>query len=179
VLIDIPRMESAAVMQMHPGEALSIITTQLEALTSAVRLLTGKVSTPEHHTATRQNDKADAICPELHNLAKTIYKSRRSREKFLDRSLIEEPAWDILLDIYSHQAEGKPLGVTSSCIAACVPATTALRWISVLEKQGIIERYADNIDKRRTYLRLTSDGTRVMNNALRDIMMTVWGDGRR
>jgi DNA-binding MarR family transcriptional regulator len=172
-------MESTAVMQMNPGEALSIITTQLEVLTSAVRLLTGKVSIPQHHPATPPNDKADAIRPELHNLAKAIYKSRRSREKFLDRSLIEEPAWDILLDIYSHQAEGKQLGITSSCIAACVPATTALRWISVLEKQGIIERYADNIDRRRTYLRLTSEGTGAMNNALGDIMKTFCGDGRR
>lgn len=39
-----------------------------------------------------------------------------------------------------------------------MPATTALRWLTVLEDKGLIVREADATDARRVFVRLSSDG---------------------
>jgi hypothetical protein len=40
--------------------------------------------------------------------------------------LFADPGWDILLDLYAARQEGKQVSVSSLCIAAAVPPTTAL-----------------------------------------------------
>ena len=50
------------------------------------------------------------------------------------------------------------VSVSSLCIAARVPSTTALRWLTMLEKRGLIGRRADDYDRRRSFLFLTEDG---------------------
>jgi DNA-binding MarR family transcriptional regulator len=52
--------------------------------------------------------------------------------------------------------------VTSACIGSAVPATTALRWISILERQGLLMREADPGDARRVYVRLSPRGYEAM-----------------
>jgi DNA-binding MarR family transcriptional regulator len=44
--------------------------------------------------------------------------------------------------------------VSSLCIAAAVPATTALRWIKTLTDMGLLVRSADPQDGRRVYIEL-------------------------
>jgi hypothetical protein len=88
-----------------------------------------------------------------------VYAERRLRDKvFADLAIFGEPAWDMLLDIANAEAEGKRLSVTSVCIGACVPATTALRWLKILETKGLIFREGDIGDARRAYVRLTATG---------------------
>jgi hypothetical protein len=89
--------------------------------------------------------------------AAECYADRRCRDRvFDDPQLFGEPAWDILLDVASAEARGERLQVTSVCIGACVPETTALRWIGVLEKRGLLRREHDLSDQRRTFVRLTA-----------------------
>ena len=47
------------------------------------------------------------------------------------------------------------MSVTSLCIASGVPPTTALRWISQMVDQGLLERVSDDSDKRRAFIALT------------------------
>jgi len=89
-------------------------------------------------------------------LAKREYADRRRRTKFFDAELFGEPAWDILVDLFIATKINKQVSVTSACIGAQVPATTALRWITVLESQGLLTRENDPNDARRAFLRLTS-----------------------
>jgi hypothetical protein len=62
-------------------------------------------------------------------LAVAQYDARRKRAEFVPSALLAEPAWDILLDLYIRQAQGKRTTVSSACVGAIVPATTALRWL--------------------------------------------------
>lgn len=95
--------------------------------------------------------------------ARKMYRNRRLRAQvFAEDALFGEPAWDILLDLYIAAHEGKPVPVTSACIGAAVPTTTALRWIAVLETRGLIAREADASDARRIFVRLTDPGKRMM-----------------
>lgn len=87
--------------------------------------------------------------------AKELYEFRRKREKLIDTEIFGEPCWDILLDLYDANRLGKAISVTSACIGASVPPTTALRWMNVLIQRGHIERHDDPTDARRSFLQLT------------------------
>lgn len=91
--------------------------------------------------------------------ARANYRDRRRRATvFADPSLFGEPAWDILLDLFIAAKDRKRLPVTSACIGAAVPATTALRWLTVLEEKGLIVRENDTNDARRVFVRLSTEG---------------------
>lgn len=96
--------------------------------------------------------------------ARAVYRARRARTQIFgtDADLFAEPAWDILLDLFVASAEGTPVSVSSACIAAAVPSTTALRWLATLETRGLLERTTDPADGRRCYLRLTETAQRRM-----------------
>jgi len=87
------------------------------------------------------------------------YRERRLRDRvFGDPQLFGEPAWDLLLDVALAESKGVRLSVTSACIGACVPSTTALRWLVILEEKNLIRREDDGMDARRTFIRLTTEG---------------------
>lgn len=92
-------------------------------------------------------------------LARQAYQHRRSRNLiFGNDDLFGEPAWDILLDLFIAAKERRRISVTSACIGAAVPPTTALRWIAILESQQLLVREADPGDARRIYVTLTGLG---------------------
>lgn len=97
-------------------------------------------------------------------LSGTLYQIRRTRDRiFSDSDLFGDPAWDILLDLVYAERDHKSVSVTSACMAASVPPTTALRWVTILENRGYIERMQDKLDGRRRYVMLTEKGRTLMN----------------
>ncbi|WP_251567008.1 MarR family transcriptional regulator [Erythrobacter sp. 3-20A1M] len=90
-------------------------------------------------------------------LVRRMIRQRQARGRFFDGALFADPAWDILLDLTAARAEYKRVSVTSLCIASGVPPTTALRWIGQMTEDGLLQRVADTIDRRRAYIAL-SDG---------------------
>ncbi len=94
---------------------------------------------------------------------RAILKMRRNRARFFKADLFADPAWDILLDLYAAELAQQRVAVTSACHAAAVPATTALRWIGQLEREGLINRRADPMDGRRQFLMLSNEGLEAMN----------------
>ncbi len=84
-------------------------------------------------------------------------KARRMREQFFDPALFADPAWDMLLDLFAAKLEHARVSVSSLCIAAAVPPTTALRWIGTLTEARLIEREADPLDKRRAFIGLSEE----------------------
>ena len=107
---------------------------------------------------TRGDDRADHDHARWLEQARRTYRARRSRaELFGDETLFGEPAWDILLDLFIAAKSGKRVPVTSACIGAAVPTTTALRWLTLLEERGLVVREADDTDARRVFVRLSAD----------------------
>ncbi len=88
-------------------------------------------------------------------LARRYLASRRRRAKTFGDGLLHDPAWDMLLDLYSHRMTGVRISVSSACIASGVPNTTALAWLGRLEEQGLVVREPDSRDQRRTVLEIT------------------------
>lgn len=93
---------------------------------------------------------------------RALLRARRLREHVIAPDLFADPAWDILLDLLAARLERARVSVSSLCIAAAVPPTTALRWIKQLTERGLLERQADPKDGRRIFIALSDEGTQVM-----------------
>jgi hypothetical protein len=85
---------------------------------------------------------------------RAMIRARRLRERFLPAALFGEPAWDMLLDLFAARIERSKVAVSSLCIAAAVPPTTALRTIRTMTDEAMLVRVADPSDKRRVFIEL-------------------------
>lgn len=88
-------------------------------------------------------------------LVRQIIANRQRRARFFAADLFADPAWDMLLDLTAAHGEGRQVSVTSLCIAAGVPATTALRWLTQMVETGMFQRVADPADRRRVFIELS------------------------
>ena len=91
-----------------------------------------------------------------------MLRARRIRADFLPGDLFADPAWDMLLDLLAARLEQERVSVSSLCIAAAVPPTTALRWIRTLTDKGLVQRHADPHDGRRVFISLAQETTESM-----------------
>ena len=96
-------------------------------------------------------------------LVRGILSARSDRAKFFAAELFSDPAWDMLLDLYAAQLAQVRVTVTSLCVASNSPTTTALRWITALQGQDLIERRADPLDGRRIFISLTAKGSEALD----------------
>jgi len=86
---------------------------------------------------------------------RAVIRSRRLRGQYFEAELFADPAWDMLLDLFAASLERRRVSVSSLCIAAAVPPTTALRWIGTMHDAGLFGREADPGDRRRAYIVLS------------------------
>ncbi len=86
---------------------------------------------------------------------RTIIRIRDIRDNHLGTDLFSDPAWNILLDCYASDLDGRSVSVSDACVASGAPYTTALRWLRALEERGLIKRKDDTTDRRRAFIILT------------------------
>ena len=96
-------------------------------------------------------------------------RSRRLREQFFSPTLIEDPGWDMLLDLFAAELEDRGVSVSSLCIAAAVAPTTALRWIGKMSEAGLFDRRPDPFDRRRAFMTLTDPARQAMQRYCRAV----------
>lgn len=102
-------------------------------------------------TSPRGSDRPEKLA----SVARFLIWGRRRRNGLLSDVDFGEPAWDMLLDLYLAAAEHRRVSVSSLCMAAGVPSTTALRWINHLVEAGHFVRQQDRRDARRFYVDLS------------------------
>ena len=71
-----------------------------------------------------------------------------------------------MLDLYVAVRTGKRVSVSSACIAAAVPGTTALRWIYKLKDLGLVETETSGPDRRMIFVRLSDTSIERMDQYL-------------
>ena len=93
---------------------------------------------------------------------RSIIRARRLRGRYFEEELFADPAWDMLLDLLQAEISHLRVPVSSLCIAAAVPATTALRWLKTMVQKGIFVRRADPHDGRRVFVELAPEASQAM-----------------
>jgi DNA-binding MarR family transcriptional regulator len=142
-----------------------------QALNSTIFRPPGEDDDAKHHPAAERETSTGQIDAQLLATAKALYAQRRRRDQTFGAhaGLFGEPAWDILLDLYITQGQGRLISVTDSTLASQAPATTGLRYLASLADVDLVERVADPTDGRRQFLRLTETGLELMKAHLSQI----------
>lgn len=125
-----------------------------QASISALSLEANRIAAALARLAATQNDVGATQSLEP-GLVRRLIRLRRDRERYFPAEIFADPAWDMLLDLVASRLEGRRVAVSSLCIAASVPTTTALRWIRSLSEAGLFERTTDPSDARRTWISLS------------------------
>jgi DNA-binding MarR family transcriptional regulator len=94
---------------------------------------------------------------------RAIIRARRLRERYFDAELFADPAWDILLELLHAEVSQYRVSVSSLCVAAHVPNTTALRYISTMTDLGLLQRRRDPGDGRRVFIELTTNASEALH----------------
>lgn len=154
------RHKAADVASDRSAERLRQLSDEVSRIaTTLARLSTGP-SGPAPAAVVQQASSGPEVSLDL--VRKTI-RARRLRGRYFREDLFADPAWDMLLDLLHAELSHLRVPVSSLCIAASVPATTALRWLKTMVKEGLFVRRSDPHDGRRVFVQLapaTSDALR-------------------
>ena len=96
---------------------------------------------------------------DLNDFARHILAGRKQRDRYFDPILFSNPAWDILLNLFVADGEGRGVTLLDSCLASTVPQGVALRWLGYLKQEEMVLETSDPQHPRQTLIRL-SDQTR-------------------
>jgi DNA-binding MarR family transcriptional regulator len=110
---------------------------------------------------------------ELVRLARRISHLRRKRDAVFQPLIFADPEWDILLDLFIEGGFGRKVSMSSLCIAASVPTTTAARCINAMIEQGALLKSRDTNDARRVLIELTDETREKMRVWLTNVSQ-VW-----
>jgi DNA-binding MarR family transcriptional regulator len=112
---------------------------------------------------------------DLVQLARRISHWRRKRDALFESVIFADPEWDILLDLYAQDGFGRPVSMSSLCIAAAVPTTTAVRCINAMIDHGVLAKSRDVHDARRVLVALTEETRAKMHSWLLQVARSQTG----
>ena len=126
-----------------------------------------------HHQLATDTRPKRGGCDEARWL-RNLLRARAARAEFFSDHLFADPAWDMLLSLYTAELEQKRVSITSISLASKVPATTALRWIAALQKDGLIVRQPDPFDGRRVFVALSAEGSKTVRAYFNSLPPTLY-----
>ena len=138
--------EASSAKLQQLSEEVSRIAASLAKLSEPTRRADEVIGTPQPPQQDMPQVSAESV--------RSVIKARRLRGRLLPEDLFADPAWDMLLDLLQAELVQHRVPVSSLCIAAAVPATTALRWIKTMTDRGLVHRRADPHDGRRIFIEM-------------------------
>ena len=103
---------------------------------------------------------------ELQAFTRMLLKFQHNKSKFFDPAVLTGPSWEILLDIAEATLRGEAVPASSASASTHVPLSTALRHVNNLVNAGLVRRWTDPTDKRRTLLELEPHAVAAMQRYL-------------
>ena len=158
-------LQVADVASDNNAERLRQLSEEVGRIASTLARLStgpGPVKTIDHPAA------GDAP-PLSADVVRSVIRARRLRSRYFREDLFADPAWDMLLDLLQAEIAQLRVPVSSLCIAAAVPATTALRWLKTMVSEGIFIRRADPHDGRRVFVELAPDASRALRQYFAEV----------
>jgi hypothetical protein len=148
------------------AERLRQLSEEVSRIASTLaRLSTG----PGAPVRTLEPLSAGDVPPLSADTVRSVIRARRLRSRYFRNELFADPAWDMLLDLLQAEIAQLRVPVSSLCIAASVPATTALRWLKTMVSQGIFIRRADPHDGRRVFVELAPEASQALRRYFAEV----------
>jgi DNA-binding MarR family transcriptional regulator len=154
---------SAQGKELRP-ERLLELSDQVSRIADSLARLSGHAA---HEPAS--SDAVPDIDPQA---VRAVLRARRLRARYFDEELFADPAWDMMLDLFEAELSQRRVSVSSLCVAAAVPATTALRWLKSMVQKGLLIRHADPFDARRVYVELSPQASGALRRYFGEIQNT-------
>lgn len=143
---------------------------QLSEEVSRIATTLARLSTGPQSSARRVEQAPAADAPEISaETVRAVIRARRLRSRYFPEELFADPAWDMLLDLLQAEIAHLRVPVSSLCIAASVPATTALRWLKTMVQEGLFLRRADPHDGRRVFVELAPDASMALRRYFAEV----------
>jgi DNA-binding MarR family transcriptional regulator len=148
------------------AERLRQLSEEVSRIASTLaRLSTGPGVSPRAPESLPASD----VPPLSVDTVRSVIRARRLRARYFREELFADPAWDMLLDLLQAEIAQLRVPVSSLCIAAAVPATTALRWLKTMVSQGIFLRRADPHDGRRVFVELAPEASQALRRYFAEV----------
>jgi DNA-binding MarR family transcriptional regulator len=159
--------ERANDVSRDPGaERLRQLSDEVGRIAATLARLSTVPATPQSELRKPVEDDGPDVPVEA---VRSVIRARRLRTRFFAEELFADPAWDMLLDLLQAEIAQLRVPVSSLCIAAAVPATTALRWLKSMTERGIFVRRADPHDGRRVFVELSRDASLAMRRYFAEV----------
>lgn len=182
VIVDVDDSQRAAALGLAVARADRHSVNDASTDKSAVRLrqlsdevgriaaTLARLSTGPSESIPRPQFDTNAEAPEIAlETVRSVIRARRLRSRFFREDLFADPAWDMLLDLLQAEITKLRVPVSSLCIAAAVPATTALRWLKTMVQEGIFVRRADPHDGRRVFVELAPETSQALRRYFAEV----------
>ena len=131
----------------------------LEELCARIEQLEAEIRKPAARRGPWSEEK-------LVRTARHILAARQRRGRVLNPALFSEPAWDMLLELFISYAAGRRVATSSLSTVSNTPQSTGLRWLGVLERNGLTKRSELRHDRRYAMVELTPKGYELMCDVL-------------
>jgi CheY-like chemotaxis protein len=143
---------------------------QLSEEVSRIAATLARLSTGPSASSRPLGAEIRADAPEVSiETVRAVIRARRLRSRYFPEDMFADPAWDMLLDLLQAEISELRVPVSSLCIAAAVPATTALRWLKTMVQEGIFLRHADPHDGRRVFVELAPATSQALRRYFTDV----------
>lgn len=118
---------------------------------AAPRATTYTLRSPDPRDPSRDGDIA------LANARRTLRRRLLRKQLLGADELFGEPAWDMLIDLFIHEGEAKPVSTSSLGIASGLGMSSALRLVQRLCDAELLVRTSDPSDGRRNFIQLAPE----------------------
>ena len=156
------------------GDRSAVRLRQLSDEVSRIASALARLSSTPAQPAAVEAQGPSAEVPDISaDTVRSVIRARRLRSRFFPEELFADPAWDMLLDLLQAEIAQLRVPVSSLCIAAAVPATTALRWLKTMTQEGLFVRRADPHDGRRIFVELAPRTSQSLRRYFAEVGKTV------
>jgi len=159
-----PRISEAA--SDRSAERLRQLSEEVSRIASTLARLSAGPGAPRQHLEQSPATDLPALSADT---VRNLIRARRLRARYFSEELFADPAWDMLLDLLQAEIAQLRVPVSSLCIAAAVPATTALRWLKTLVGEGLFIRRQDPHDGRRVFVELAPPASQALRRYFAEI----------
>lgn len=138
---------------------------RLLQLSNEVSRIAGALAQLSSHpdAGPRAQPRPQADLPDVSpDMVMRIIRARRLRSQFFPEDMFADPAWDMMLDLFHAELVHRRVSVSSLCVAAEVPQTTALRWLTNMVERNFFVRRSDPLDRRRVFVELAPEASHAM-----------------